>query len=99
VCYDVLAATEPAVTTAALGGHHLRTQSMVAEKTPWKRVKLTRGLGTKEVNRTLSLGLAHVRCAAPEMPVYRTTPLSKFTFIARSSSARKIPDNYSIVRA
>jgi hypothetical protein len=36
---------------------------------------------------------------APELPVYRTTPLSKFTFIARSSSARNIPDSHSIVGA
>jgi hypothetical protein len=33
------------------------------------------------------------------MDVYRTTPLSKFTFIARSSFADNIPDNYSIVCA
>jgi len=39
-----------------------------------------------------------MRCAI-KISVYRTMPLSKFTFIARSSSAAKIPDNYSIVRA
>jgi hypothetical protein len=31
--------------------------------------------------------------SGPPGPVYRTTPLSKFTFIVRSSSARHIPDN------
>ena len=56
-------------------------------------------------NRALSLGLAHVEwmrlklMRRAEIPVYRVTPLSEFTSIARSSSARKIPDNNSIVRA
>jgi len=44
-------------------------------------------------------GIAMPFTDSPALSVYRTTPLSMFTFIARSSSDRKMPDTYSIVRA